>query len=197
MPTKGGRLKRSVGKRRYKRLFLVAAEGGTEQQYLHKLKGIAGDVHIKHARHPSKSAPYYILMSMKKLIRDNGLKVDDQAWIIVDRDHWPEEKFDELARWASANSKYGLALSNPCFELWLLLHFEDVGGGMSCAKYTRRLKKHIPGYDKNIDSVNITEEMVEDAIVRAKQRDNPRCSGWPRDAGVTTMYKLAEAVLND
>lgn len=38
--------------------------------------------------------------------------------------------------------------SVPCFELWLLLHFEDVQAPVHRDEVLRRLKQHIAGYEK-------------------------------------------------
>ena len=55
------------------------------------------------------------------------LKQGDQLWLVIDRDpqSWKEKQIALIGRECSRR-KYYLALSNPCFELWLLLHFEDV-----------------------------------------------------------------------
>jgi hypothetical protein len=44
------------------------------------------------------------------------------------------------------------ALSNPKFEYWLLLHFNDGTGIASSRDCSDRLKRHLPGYDKGIDA---------------------------------------------
>lgn len=38
--------------------------------------------------------------------------------------------------------------SVPCFELWLLLHFEDVFAPLHRTEVYQRLHQHLPGYDK-------------------------------------------------
>ena len=38
--------------------------------------------------------------------------------------------------------------SVPCFELWLLLHYEDVQAPIHRSEVYTRLKKYLPGYDK-------------------------------------------------
>lgn len=53
--------------------------------------------------------------------RDQNLAYD-QAWCVMDVDQHP--RLDE-ARVLAAKHGIKLAISNPCFELWLLLHFAD------------------------------------------------------------------------
>ena len=86
-------------------------------------------------------------------------------------------------------------VSNPKFEYWLLLHFEDGTRITSSRNCSERLKGYMPGYDKGIDPQKITRDMIDNAVKRARQRDNPPCIDWPRSIGVTTVYKLIENIL--
>jgi len=97
-------------------------------------------------------------------------------------------------QWSQQADNYGFALSNPKFEYWLLLHFEDGGGVSSSQICSQRLERHLPGYDKGIGVRKISDTMIADAIRRARQRDNPPCGDWPRTTG-TTVYKLVENIL--
>lgn len=66
--------------------------------------------------------------------------------------------------------------SVPCFEFWLLLHFEDtarpygaIGNNSSCDQVTRDLKKHIPDYAKGDNKTfKLTYPKVEQAIKRSE-----------------------------
>ena len=93
----------------------------------------------------------------------------------------------------------GFALSNPKFEFWLLLHFEDGGGVSSSQICSQKLDRHLPGYDKGINVRRISDTMITNAIRRARQRDNPPSGVWPHMTGTTvtgtTVYKLVENIL--
>jgi len=52
----------------------------------------------------------------------------------VDANSWPEDQLLELHGWSTEDSRYGLAVSNPKFEFWLLLHFEDGNGAATSAR---------------------------------------------------------------
>nr|VFK55087.1 MAG: RloB-like protein [Candidatus Kentron sp. TUN] len=130
---------------------------------------------------------------MRKYIEENSLKSSDEAWLVVDKDKWRDDQLIELHRWSQEADNYGLALSNPKFEYWLLLHFEEGTGVANSRDCTKRLQRHLPGYEKGIDSRKITREMISKAIERAKRRDTPPCTDWPRTTG-TTVYKLVEHI---
>ncbi len=44
------------------------------------------------------------------------------------KDEWTDDQLSQLNEWAQGADNYGFALSNPKFEFWLLLHFEDGSG---------------------------------------------------------------------
>ena len=100
----------------------------------------------------------------------------------------------QLHAWSQKKKNYGFALSNPKFEYWLLLHFERGTGIGSSRECSDRLKRHLPNYDKSIDTRKFTPDRIKKAIDRAKARDNPPCADWPRTFGNTTVYKLVEKI---
>jgi hypothetical protein len=58
--------------------------------------------------------------------------------------------------------------SVPSFELWLLLHFEDIRAPLHRDEVLRRLKKHIPGYHKGIGCAFAqTRDRLKTALKRA------------------------------
>lgn len=57
----------------------------------------------------------------------------------------------------------------PNFELWLLLHYEDILAPIHRDEVMRRLKIHIPGYEKGATcAFSITRERLPEAIQRAR-----------------------------
>jgi hypothetical protein len=77
---------------------------------------------------------------MAEYLRQESLKKSDEAWLVVDKDQWSNEQLEQLLRWAQGSDNYGFALSNPKFEYWLLLHFEDGEGISSSRACLERLK---------------------------------------------------------
>ena len=87
-------------------------------------------------------------------LSDPGL---DEIWCVLDHDGREEEvrKFlvwHERARKRRSGPKIEAVISDPCFEYWLLLHFEyttrpfhRVGG---CEQATRMLRRHVDDYRK-------------------------------------------------
>ena len=132
---------------------------------------------------------------MQDHLKKEALKKSDEAWLVVDKDQWTNGQLAQLNGWSQAANNYGFALSNPKFEYWLLLHFEDGTGIASSQDCSDRLKRHLPDYDKGIDPRKFPRQTIDEAIRRAKQRDNPPCPDWPRSIGGTTVYRLVENIL--
>jgi len=57
----------------------------------------------------------------------------------------------------------------PSFELWLLLHYEDVQCPIHRSEVLKRLKIHIPGYEKGARGAwQITRDRLSIATQRAE-----------------------------
>ena len=188
------RFHRHQGQRRYKRMFVIIAEGTvTEQEYFPLLNEDL-IVHVKCLKSRSNLPPKEALRRAQEYVRKEGLKRTDETWVVVDKDTWPDGHLVELHAWAQSHSNYWFALSNPKFEYWLLLHFEDADGVKTADECDRRLRKHLPNYGKHVEPQHFTVERIRAAVARAKKRDNPPCEDWPRQPG-TTVYRLVEKIL--
>ena len=183
--------------RSYRKLFLLAVEGKkTEPQYFALPVLKSPTVHVECLPSGSDSSPKRVLQRMETRLREEALKAGDEAWLVVDRDNWKDEDLDLLYQWTTNKpNNYHLAVSNPKFEYWLLLHFEDGQNVTSAKACDERLKKYLPNYNKSINSTKITREQINKAIARATLRDIPPCKNWPRDPGKTTVYILVKNIL--
>ncbi|MGD9685368.1 MAG: RloB family protein [Desulfobacter sp.] len=172
----------------YRKVFVLATEGTTtEPQYFELFNSKTTTITIKWIK-GYHSDPDHVLRRMKQYLKDNALKPGDAAWLVIDKDQWTDEQLSRLQAWATTHDQYGLAVSNPCFELWLLLHFEDAAGVTNQRLCKERLKRHLPNYDKHVEAGKLIPG-VSEAIDRARRKDNPPCTDWPRTIG-TTVYRL-------
>ena len=88
----------------------------------------------------------------------------DSVWVVIDRDGYTKhpESFDR-ARATGIN----IAFSSPCFEYWILLHFEYTTAPFAnCDEVISRLRQHIPGYEKAREHYDILKGRMETAIER-------------------------------
>jgi hypothetical protein len=104
----------------------------------------------------------------------------DNVWAVCDVD-----EFDVAPAIANARaSSVGLALSNPCFEVWLILHKHSGCPRLSAASQAGKvLVKHLPAWDKKRLNFADFSEHVFDAVERAKAlgvppEANPSTAVW-------------------
>jgi hypothetical protein len=188
------RFGRVLGMRRYKRMFVVVAEGTVSEYEYFQLLNDKAIVRVKCLRSSGNRPPLEALKHVRKYVSEENLNRTDEAWVIVDRDSWPEEHLAALNEWSNEKENYGFALSNPKFEYWLLLHFEDGDRVSTSAECDRRLTRHLPQYDKHIPKQHFSLERIRAAVERARRRNNPPCTDWPRNSG-TTVYLLVRRIL--
>lgn len=197
MPRRRRRFHREIGQRRYRKIFILAVEGvKTEPRYFAIFNNEQSLIRVNCLRGQHESSPSQVLKRMEVHLKEEHLRNSDEAWLVVDKDQWSDAQLTQLHQWSLREENYGLALTNPKFEFWLLLHFEDgsgVSGSRSCSD---RLKRYLPDYDKGIDSRLFTSERIAGAIQRAKLRDNPPCTDWPRGVG-STVYRLVDKILQN
>ena len=109
---------------------------------------------------------------VNEAIKKRSLKTYSEVWVVFDKDE--NKDFDEAITLAKKEG-LNVAWSNECFELWILLHFQDLKAAIHRDDYTTKLNTHFKNkninngrYDKNIyDIFDITSEYVDVAIKRS------------------------------
>src|SRR5262249_54286422 len=148
-------------------VLVVCGAKCTEPQYFRSLRNSlhsrAVDIVLTH----KPKAPLQVVEYASAYVKRSNREFDE-IWCVVDVDEFDLEPTVQLAR------RFGvkLAVSNPCFELWLLLHFEDSRGRLSqCDAAHKQVVKYVPGYDKTRLDFGCFERGVADAVQRAKALD--------------------------
>lgn len=182
--------------REYKRQFFICSEGSqTEPVYFRRIGELLDSVVIKivksdrHHTHPMGR-----FRALQRSLRNEIFDPSrgDEAWLVIDRDTWPETQLDDVYVNVCNSAGYSLAVSNPSFDYWILLHF-DAGTGLGGTSIIARLSAALQkGYEKTLRGITITESQIKDAISRAASKDVPPCSDWPREKYQTTVYRLIE-----
>ncbi len=199
------------------RLIVIAAEGErTEKIYFEALRAFARNsrVHIKilerDDEHKHNSAPEYVLEQLTEYKNENALEPDDELWLVIDRDDWKQAALRVVAQKCTQDEAMHLALSNPCFELWLMLHLTDVASlseeekkrilenkhdGSNDPYLKREMRRLMKGsYNEAKYNAFILVPHVHEAISRAEQLDEHKKARWPQELG-TRVYLLAQSIL--
>ncbi len=156
---------------------------------------------------PSKtdglSTPEDVLDRMDKRLRQ-GLRVDagDELWIVFDVDHHTGEKVQKIADMAE-ETHYQIAISNPCFEIWLYWLLSDYSAeqaqtlrALEQGKRPKQMKtdygalKHTA--EQAYKPLRVRQiENLSDAIRRARESDTDSAALLPALPG-TRIYRLVE-----
>jgi RloB-like protein len=110
-------------------LFIFACEGAVrEKQYFEALGKGSQRLKIIVIEHDdnSKSAPKWVIDRLVRFLdlHDKNVEDDDQIWLVLDTDRWKRTELQDLLNYAQ-DAFWRVALSNPCFEVWLHLHVSE------------------------------------------------------------------------
>lgn len=165
----------------------------------------------------NKSAPRQVLERMDNYLAhhkywDFENNPDDEFWLVLDvDDHTSIYKIEEWHQVLdeAVSKNYQCAISNPFFEVWLLLHHTDVNeqdymyavtnthSYESTDHFRTRLSTVCAAPLKNKKEPSkdhYSQENIILAIDRAKKLHNTE-EDWPHDLG-STVYRLLEKVVN-
>lgn len=124
--------RRTKVKKQPEKLYILAYEGNeTEPQYYQAVKEhlrhtdtVIKILSLKRPRLDTMSAPKHVFNQLKNYKNSHHTTPQDEFWMIIDRDRW---KLEEWLEKCQQEKNFFVALTNPCFEFWLLLHHFDVG----------------------------------------------------------------------
>lgn len=199
---KSGRPQRTAGKRDQRRIIRVLTEGAvTEPGYLVQWARRNRRIHIEFA--DSGMAPLSLVQRARdyqqanRRSRRGGRGIDfDEIWCVFDVDQHPNlaQAINEAQQ-----SGIGVALSNPCFELWLILHYEDQTAHIDRRAAQRRARDLGATDAKRLEPSNVETLLFgyEAAKVRAQQlRERHLANGSdPTENPSSTVWELVDRFL--
>ncbi|MFC7382018.1 RloB family protein [Sphaerisporangium rhizosphaerae] len=158
--------------------FLILCEGKTEKDYFTGMR----------SRHGPNLAVNIPKGGHRAVVREAAKCVSDEydaVWCVVDTE-LDQSLTREMVR-AAENCEVRLALSTPCFELWLLLHHVDHGKPFQSAESAKKLLKDVvPTWSEGATKYADFAHGVETACRRARKLHpddddplkNPSTSVW-------------------
>lgn len=149
----------------YDRILIVSEGSKTEPDYF-------GEIRAMHRLHTANvvvrpsglgTAPIQVVQYAKELFEggDRHRRIQarafEQVFAVFDRDdhesyfealHLAESLDGKLRNDVRQAIRFRAIASVPSFELWLLLHYEDIRAPLRRDEAMRRLRQHFPGYIK-------------------------------------------------
>ena len=176
------------------RLFVVICEGAKrEKNYFEFFQQFSQRIKITVLPPENNaSAPNHFLNRAREYEEAVGLSNSDRLWFVSDRDRWKEKVLREIASTCDETSNWQLAISNPCFEVWLFMHFEDIT--VTSADSPQKFKQALDALSPSGYQVMAFAPRIEEATKRAKASDTNPDHFMP-DLPGTKVYQLAEQML--
>jgi hypothetical protein len=195
------------------KLIIIAAEGTrTERAYFEDMASpryfYNPRIHVEVLeREETRSAPEDVLEALDTFYGQYKLKDSDELWIVLDTDHWGDSKLAEVATQCHQKGYY-MAVSNPCFELWLLLHLRalqtyppeilvELQENRKTGERSRLDKELVTllgEYNKTAPKTEHFLPHVTKAIEHARSLDTYPEHRWPHSLG-SRVYLLAERII--
>lgn len=169
-------MQKSRGKRlrKRKKIIFIGAEGKnkTETKYFNSFNRLQDTYIVKFARN-NRTDPKGMVTSIHKEASTEGItgRNGDEVYVLLDADseQYKKEQIKEAIS-IGKNKNVNVIISNPCFELWLLLHFEYTTKYFSSNReLIKELKRYIKNYEKNLDVFTMLEDKQMDALKNAKK----------------------------
>jgi len=210
---------REGGFKEAEKLFILSFEGTeSEKKYFADLRkseifndnGLIEIISLKRPKNKG-SDPINVKKLLQKAKREYRFKDTDEFWLVIDRDDWEsihKHNFDSLVLDCKNEHNFFLAISNPCFEIWLILHLTDI------TEFSHEEKQKLLENKKETSSKNYIDIVLGNlqgrgynkrpnpniflpktrlAIERAKELDNKK-EDYPSGLG-SHVYKLVEKLI--
>lgn len=182
-------------------LILVVCEGKvTEPAYLNGFRAWCKNPRVTVRIAGAAGVPLTLVELAKELKelaeQEARREADDnllyeQVWCVFDVDEHPKVR---EARQLATQHGLQLAVSNPCFELWLLLHLRDSPGMRHRHDVQHMLRDLMPGKDKHIDFEKLIAGYAE-AVSRASRLDKEAAEAGEDGRSPTTgVYRVTMSI---
>lgn len=180
------RTARQANRASYARVLIVTEGSKTEPLYLEEIRAAyqlhSANVEVQQSQLGTE--PHQVVEYARHIFLNGDLhkgirpKSFDQVYVVFDRDeHHSYANALNLAHSLDGklrndeNQKISFKsiASVPCFEIWLLLHFEEVLSPMHRNEVIKKLKQHMPTYSKGKGGMYaVTQNRLGIATQRAK-----------------------------
>lgn len=196
--------KRGKVSRKAKKIILIGAEGKnqTERKYFKAFNQVQSEYKIM-AGKGNNTDPVGVVEDLLKSAKQEELDLKDgdmlACFIDVDFKKGRDQELRAAMKLARQNN-ISVFLSNPCFEIWYLLHFRystKLYG--SNEEVIKELGSYISDYSKSKDVYDLIENKIDQALLNTKRLESYHLENGTNDRlkklPSTEAYKLIEMIL--
>jgi hypothetical protein len=196
-------LHRRAGKRPPRSITLIVCEGETELEYFSVLSGRLGlrPTEVILADNTEGSAPVSVVACAERKAKEQGGY--DHIFCVFDQDTHESfararERIRHLASRRVAALPIKEIVSVPCFEIWVLLHFEQSDPQFAdCSAVISRIReRHLPRYLKaDVRTANALIDRLSNAVASAAWLERrAEANAWNPYTAVHRLVEHLQAV---
>ena len=192
-------------------LLVIASEGAvTEVNYFQGVKSKIEEsrinIEVLSRVESAHSGAERVIRQLDKYKRESGIGKSDQLCLVLDRDSQSltEKNLARVAKECDSKG-YILALSNPCFEIWLLMHFKCLSefNNSERAEMLNSKSRDMQALVRNCmpSGFQPTKLKIDDfwdsteiAAERAEKADEDKNLRWPNVA-TSRIYLIMQKIL--
>ena len=186
-------LSRRTGSRSVRRTILIVCEGMQESFYFQAVKRqfrlSATSIDVVTINRDSEAI-------IREAVERRNDRATDEAWCVLDTEYPADNPRFPQAVALADRERIGLAVSNPSFEYWLLLHFVYTTRGFTDNdELFNVLKRAYPPYEKNQDCCGALWPHQEQAKANARRVMTEQARLLPAEQfphPFTTVHLLVE-----
>ncbi len=170
--------KRKRGFRTPKKVLVIVCEGKkTEPIYFRSIRNKLRIPTLSVKVIPDQGAPISIV---ERAIQEKSyISEGDDVWCVFDVERLGTNPTFADAISRAHGAKINLAITNPAFEYWFLLHFECTDRPFMDANHViDQLHEYLPNYQKNIDVYEDIKDNTKTAIENAVKLRKRSVDSW-------------------
>ena len=148
--------------------IFILTEGETERIYLNHLKQ-RGSNYSLHIQVFGGNDPFKMVKRCNEVFKSRSMSIKrgDYAFCVMDVDNCKSDDFKKALDYSRKNG-IQIILSNPCFEVFFILHFTDVIPVLSSREMKNEVSRYIDGYRETGDYWNLLLKEQSKAIDRSR-----------------------------
>jgi len=146
------------------KVILIICEGESEEIYFNNYNKKEWNCIRIYTPNSSYTDPINLVEYAK---RQKQRLNPETTWCVFDIESKPQEIIDKTIK--NAGKNIYIITSNPCFELWFLLHFQMITSTLNNYDTIQLLKKHITNYKKGNNIFKLIEDKTTNAIKNSRR----------------------------
>ena len=184
--------------------YLICTEGKTEAIYFSNFRSSTGPIIFSIDKSDQKTSLVKRTIEEREIRIING-EFDseiDKIWVVFDRDICPSNKEDKndfnYALQLAKKHNISVAYSNDAFEIWILLHYQEISGSLHRSVLNKKITEHRgKKYSKGEDLYKEIKPNRSIAIKRAHRLFNATTLPPEKANPSTTVHLLVEKLMKE